>query len=178
MSSSGQFGEGRFWNMLRTYDATMVQVDSAPFFDYTDEMEREELPGAWKVSLSPTRWIWAQVLFYGRPYEALTVTGDRPPRGIRRSRNSRRSSRSGPGPPQRLDPSRVPETKPPLYGLSADDRGRVWVRLTPPEVEPTRFDVFGPDGVHAETVEVGGRVDAWIPPLVRGDRLWAVGAVE
>jgi hypothetical protein len=73
-----------------------------------------------------------------------------------------------------FDPSRVPDRKPPLHGLSTDERGRVWVRLSAPEAGPTLYDVFGPDGRWAETVSIGARVDPWVPPLVRGDRFWAV----
>ena len=76
--------------------------------------------------------------------------------------------------PPKLDPSRVPATKPPLHGLSLDDGGRLWVRLTDSAADTTVYDVFTPDGRHAETVALPFRVDAWIPPLLRGDVLWAV----
>jgi hypothetical protein len=73
-----------------------------------------------------------------------------------------------------LDPSRVPSTKPPVYGLSLDDRDRLWARIAPPDPGATAYDVFGQDGRHAETVTLSFHVDAWIPPVVHGDTLWAV----
>ena len=73
-----------------------------------------------------------------------------------------------------LDPSRVPATKPTVYGLSLDDRGRLWVRISPPTVDPTDYDVFDRDGRHAETVRMPFSVDGWVPPVLRGDTVWAV----
>lgn len=48
------------------------------------------------------------------------------------------------------------------------------VRVTYPAAATTVYDVFGSDGVHAETVFLPFRVDGWIPPTLRGDTLWAV----
>lgn len=76
--------------------------------------------------------------------------------------------------PPSLDASRVPATKPPLYGLSLDDRGRLWVRITEPTADSTVYDVFRRDGSYAETVRLPFRVDRYVPPVVRGDALWAV----
>jgi hypothetical protein len=73
-----------------------------------------------------------------------------------------------------LDASQVPATKPPLYGLTLDDHGRLWVRLTEPTADTTVYDVFGRDGRHAETVQLPYRVDGYVPPVVRGDTVWAV----
>jgi hypothetical protein len=78
-----------------------------------------------------------------------------------------------PNPPS-LDPSRVPTTKPPVYDLSLDDRGRLWVRLTEGSADSTVYDVFTREGRYAETVLMPFRVDRWIPPTVRGDTVWAV----
>jgi hypothetical protein len=74
----------------------------------------------------------------------------------------------------RLDPSRVPAHKPPVYDLSLDDRRRLWVRLSGPNADSTVFDVFSRDGRYAETVLMRFRVDAWVPPVVKGDTVWAV----
>lgn len=206
VNSSGEFGEGRYWNMLRIYDESMVQLDSVPYFDYTDEID---VPGAWTVDLGPGRWTYAPVPFFSRSYEALTPSGQllkstegvvylevtrwRPPEDTvlvfsslrptepvtRAERDSaladlRRTLEERTGTVPGFDPSRVPDRKPPLHGLSTDDRGRVWVRLSAPEVEPTLYDVFGPDGTWVETVSIGSRVDPWVPPLVRGEEFWAV----
>ena len=73
-----------------------------------------------------------------------------------------------------MNPSRVPDTKPPVYALSLDDRGRLWARITDPAADTTAYDVFDRDGSYAETVALPFRVDPWIPPVTRGDTLWAV----
>ncbi len=84
-----------------------------------------------------------------------------------------RLERQFPGSP-RVDPSRIPSFKPPAYGLSLDDRGRLRVRISGPDADPTIYDVFEGDGTHAETVHLPFRVDVWIPPVTWGDLLWAV----
>lgn len=76
--------------------------------------------------------------------------------------------------PPRLDAARVPATKPPLYGVALDDRDRLWVRLTEPVADSTVYDVFGSDGGYAETVRLPFRIDPYVPPVVRGDTIWAV----
>lgn len=75
-----------------------------------------------------------------------------------------------------LDPAKVPATKPPLYGLSLDDRGRLWARITDPAADSTIYDVFHDDGRYAETIGLPFRIDGWVPPVIRGDTLWAVVA--
>lgn len=74
----------------------------------------------------------------------------------------------------RLDYGMIPRSEPPAYGLSLDDRGRLWVRLSSPDADTTTYDVFDRNGRHAETVVLYARVDASIPPSVRADTLWAV----
>jgi hypothetical protein len=73
-----------------------------------------------------------------------------------------------------LDPSKVPQHKPPSYGVSLDERGRLWVRTSDPGLETTIYEIFEPDGRHAETLAMPVRVDAWIPPVLRGETVWAV----
>lgn len=208
VASSGQYGEGRFWNMLRVYDAAMNQLDSIPYDEYTRAIH-EDQPGAWRVDLGSGRWTWATVPFYSRPYSVLGSTGElwssaegrpqlevvrwTPPGDTSLTLISQRQAdpvtaaerdsamealREGlaqrvPTPPS-LDAARVPATKPPLYGLSLDDRGRLWVRLTDPVADSTSYDVFHRDGRYAETVRLPFRVDPYVPPVVLGDTLWAV----
>jgi len=209
VASAGQYGEGRFWNMVRVYDTAMTQLDSIPYHDYTDDVQRDEVPGAWRVALGTNAWTWAQIPFYALPHEVLAPTGEfwsatggHPQLEVTRwtpagdtslvftslriservtsvERDSamsellERFAERAASPPD-LDPSRVPATKPTAYGLSLDDRGRLWVRLTEPTVDTTDYDVFGRDGHHAETVRMPFRVDGWVPPVVRGDTVWAV----
>lgn len=75
------------------------------------------------------------------------------------------------------DPPRcaeIPDSEPPAYGLSLDDHGRLWVRLSNPDADTTAYDVFHRNGRHAETVVIPSRVDEGIPPMVNGHTLWAV----
>jgi len=209
VASSGRYGVGRFWNMMRVYDTTMTQLDSIPYYDYTEDGQRDEVPGAWRVALGTNAWTWAQVPYYARPHEVLAPTGEFwsstgghpqlevarwtpagdtllvftslriPDRVTSAERDSAMSElleglAERTASPPNLDPSRVPATKPTVFGLSLDDRGRLWVRLSEPTVDTTDYDVFGRDGRHAETVRMPFRVDGWVPPVVRGDTVWAV----
>lgn len=216
VASSGRYGEGRLWNMLRVYDSRMKQIDSIPYREYTDIARRsvegsgdDEVPGAWRVSLGNGAWTWAQVPFYSQPHEVVAPTAEfwsspegkpeleitrwmppgdtslvlisrrRPDPVTAAERDSamaalrERLAERSPTPP-RLDASRVPATKPPLYGLSLDDRDRLWIRVTEPTADTTLYDVFGRDGIHAETVALPFRIDRYVPPVVRGDTLWGV----
>ena len=209
VASAGQYGEGRFWNMVRVYDTAMTQLDSIPYHDYTDEGLRDDYPGAWRIALGSNSWTYAQVPFYSQPHQVLAPTGEfwssaggesrlevarwtppgdtslvltsqRMPDAVTpaqrdsamREIQERLAERVSDLP--RLDPSRVPATKPPLYDLSVDDRGRIWARLSGPNADSTLFDVFGRDGRHVETVLMPFRVDRWVPPVVKGDTVWAV----
>lgn len=209
VASAGRYGEDRFWNMVRVYDTAMVQIDSIPYHDYTDEAEQDEVPGAWKVTLGRNAWTWAVVPYFARDYRTLTPTGAfwsttrgsprleaalwapagdtslvlsslrTPERVTPAERDSamealeaRFEERWGRRPG--LDPSRVPAEKPTAYGLFLDDRGRPWVRIQDPAAPTTEYDVFGNDGRHEETVRMPFRVDEWVPPVVRGDTVWAV----
>ncbi|MHB1195108.1 MAG: NHL repeat-containing protein [Longimicrobiales bacterium] len=213
VESSGQYGEGRFWNMVRVYDAAMNQLDSMPYHDYTDQSRQDEVPGAWKVQLGSNAWTWAEVPYYARPYQILTPTGGfwsttqgksqlevslwappgdtslvltslrRPDRVSPAERDSamealeqRFAERTGSRPG--LDPSRVPSDRPTAYGLFLDDRSRLWVRLSELSADTTDYDVFRSDGHHTATVRIPFRVDGWVPPVVRGDTIWAVATDE
>ena len=210
VASAGQYGEGRFWNMLRVYDTAMTQLDSIPYYDYTDDGERDEVPGAWRIALGTNAWTWAQIPFYAQPHKVLAPTGEfwsssgghpqlevarwtpvgdtslvitslRIPDRVTPAERDSAMSELREGLAERtaaslphLDPSRVPATKPTVHGLSLDDRGRLWVRVSEPTVDTTVYDIFGRDGRHAETVRMPFRVDGWVPPVVRGDTVWAV----
>jgi hypothetical protein len=208
VESSGEYGERRFWNMVRVYDPEMNQLDSIPYREYTDRSSLNELPGAWRLEIRGG-FTWVGVPFYpaaravltptgefwgsteGRPRlelarwtpagdTSLVLTSGREPDPVtsaerdsamaalrERHRERALSLRS-------LDASRVPAAKPPLYGLSLDDLGRPWVRITAPAADSTVYDVFGGDGRWAETVYLALRVDPYIPPVIRGDTVWAV----
>ena len=207
VASSGRFGEGRYWNMLRIYDRAMAQVDSVPYYDYTDSNSREH-PGIWRISVGGGT-LHVGVPFYAAPQETLSPTGEfwtsadgarelevarwtppgdttlviysrRPPAPLKSAeRDSAMAEVSGRLAGRlpieaRLDASKIPPFKPPVHGLSLDDRGRLWAQLSGPGAEPTVYDIFNRDGTHAETVSLPFSVDVSIPPVTRGDALWAV----
>jgi hypothetical protein len=207
LASAGLFGEGRYWNMLRIYDKDMLQIDSVPYYDYTDDGAREH-PGVWNISMG-TGTLHVRVPFYPMPQETLSSTGEfwtssdgaqelevarwTPPhdttlvivsrRPVARVTAAERDSamaevtgrlegRIPDG--ARLDVSKIPSFKPPVQGLSFDDRGRLWARLSGSGVDPTVYDIFNQDGTHAETVSLPFSVDVSIPPITRGEEIWAV----
>lgn len=210
VASAGRFGEDRYWSMLRIYDPSMTQLDSIPYYDYTDEaLDDDDPPGAWRIPLGDTGWTFATVPFYARSHETLSPTGEfwssaegetrlevrrwtpggdtslvlsslRPPDPVTVAERDSAMAALVEGLRDRvpslpaLDPGRVPSTEPPLHGLSLDDRGRLWVRLSDPAADTTVYDVFDEEGAHAETVGLPFRIDRWIPPVIRGDTLWAV----
>jgi hypothetical protein len=209
VASSGRYGEGRFWSMLRVYDPSMRQLDSIPYYDYTDDaLDTEDPPGTWRIAFG-NGTLHVPVPYFAQPQDVVGPSGHfwstrqgatelevarwMPPadtsliiRSLRRPTPVTAAERDSamsdvrsrleerlPGPP-RLDPSRIPATKPPTYGLSLDERGRLWVRITDEHADTTVYDVFEPDGRHAETVALPFRVDGWIPPILRGDEIWVV----
>ena len=207
VASSGRFGEGRYWNMLRIYDEDMLQIDSVPYYDYTDDTSREH-PGVWRIAVGGGR-LHVGVPFYAMPQELLSSAGEfwtssdgaqelevarwTPPgdttllivsrRPAAQVTNAERDSAlaevsgrlAGQLPTEpKLDGSKIPSFKPPIYGLSLDDRNRLWVRISGPGADPTEYDIFNPDGIHAETVSLPFSVGGSIPPVTRGDQLWAV----
>lgn len=74
--SSGGYGEGRSWYMLRVYDAAMKQLDSIPYDEYTARIFEDNQPGAWRIDLGGGGWTWAQVPFYSRPFRLLISSGE------------------------------------------------------------------------------------------------------
>jgi hypothetical protein len=74
----------------------------------------------------------------------------------------------------RLDWSRIPDVRPAIAGLFLADDGDVWTRVTTPDDAVTTWDVFSPDGRYRGTAVAPFRPYRWLPPVVRGDRLWLV----
>lgn len=207
VASSGRFGEGRYWNMLRIYDKDMLQIDSVPYYDYTDDGSREH-PGVWNISMG-SGTLHVGVPFYPMPHETLSTAGEfwtssdgaqelevarwTPPGDTTLVIVSRRPAAQVTAAERdsamaevtgrlegripdgaRLDVSKIPSFKPPVHGLSLDDRGRLWARLSGSGVAPTVYDIFNQDGTHVETVSLPFSVDVSIPPITRGEELWAV----
>ena len=209
VASAGQYGEGRYWNMIRVYDPSMRQLDSIPYFEYTDLVGGTgDFPGVWRISMGRGT-LNMPVPYFAQPHQVLAPNGElwatpqgateievarwmpggdtslvirsrRPPVPVTqaerdaamddvRSRLEERLST-----PPALDPSTIPDTKPPVSGLSLDGLGRLWVRISAQDADTTIYDVFAPDGTHAETVALPFRVDASIPPTVHGEDVWAV----
>lgn len=74
-----------------------------------------------------------------------------------------------------LDWSRIPEAKPPLENLGFDDRGNLWVQLTPEAgSEGSRYDVYGQDGRWIASVRTPFRISRYRAPVVRDGSIYGV----
>lgn len=75
----------------------------------------------------------------------------------------------------RIDPSKIPATKPPTDALFLDDEGNIWVATVPGEGEPgARWEVFGPDGRLLGPVELPFVLESDPEPVVRDGLLYGV----
>jgi hypothetical protein len=207
--SSGRYGEGRSWNMLRVYDPSMRQIDSIPYDEYTNEIgDSDDPPWEWRIAVGSST-LHIPVPYFAQPRQVVGPAGElwttpqgatqlevarwmppgdtsliilslRPPvpvtPGERDAAMAEVRSRLEdmlPGPPS-LDPAKIPAVKPPSHGLSLDDRGRLWVRVTDERADTTIYDLFEPDGRYSGTLALPFWVDPVIPPTLRGERVWAV----
>ena len=68
----------------------------------------------------------------------------------------------------------MPETKPVIASLTADDEGRLWIgRAVADDADP-EFDVFDGDGSYVGTVQLGFRPAPYTPIRVRQRRVYAI----
>jgi len=74
---------------------------------------------------------------------------------------------------QELDWSRIPAERPVVEGLHVATDGRLWVHVGAPG-QALHFDVFGPDGVYQGTATTEMRLRPYMPPVIRGDTVWAM----
>src|SRR5690606_38385248 len=137
--------------------------------------------------LSPDGTIWALVTDQYRLFELgpdgdtlRTITRDFTPLPVtaadRESIHERMKWFTDQG--GRIDPSKVPDTKPPVSRFFLDDADHIWVEVTPPnEDDPgTVLDVFDPDGRYLGPVRLPFRL--WSSPLFRDGALYAVTTDE
>lgn len=73
-----------------------------------------------------------------------------------------------------LDWSKIPSVKPAVLWLFLADDGRLWVETPSQQGGVRTFDMYEPDGRYAGTATTSLAFVPLIPPVVRGDRLWAV----
>lgn len=207
--SSGVY-RGGFWIVIRIYDEELTQVDSIPYYNYTNDSpaDREDPEGGWPITypngmrsvipypfypreefaVDPTGQMWTtesgdsrlKVQRWQPAGDTLLVVESRrqPNRVTDAMKDSVMAQLEAgfsrwPNPPE-LDYSKIPDEEPPTYGLSLDNQGRLWVRLSHPESDTTAYDVFDRSGRHVETVVIHARVDEDVPPTLAGDTLWAV----
>lgn len=71
-----------------------------------------------------------------------------------------------------LDYSLIPATKPVLYRVDSDDRGRLWMQV----LDRTGFRalVFDSTGNQVADADLPFSPGPWLPTIVRGDRLYAI----
>ena len=68
----------------------------------------------------------------------------------------------------------VPLVRPIVIGLTIDDQGRLWVRLTPTVKGHTRYDVYNAKGAEIGTVDLPVALNQGPNVLIRGDKLYGV----
>jgi hypothetical protein len=104
-----------------------------------------------------------------RPAVAVTPTErDSAIAGIRQAMESAH------GVNPRFDWSRIPDIRPAINHLFVTGNGDVWVEVTTADPGARTWDVYSPDGQYRGTAATSLRVVRWVPPVVRGDRVWAV----
>lgn len=74
----------------------------------------------------------------------------------------------------RVDPSRIPSTKPAIHSLFTDSDGYLWVQpVTTTEDQGYLVDLFDPDGRYLGEIRLPFKLGS-LPPVIIGDRLYAV----
>jgi len=68
----------------------------------------------------------------------------------------------------------MPETKPAIASLTADDEGRLWIGRAVAEDADPEYDVFDPDGTYRGTVQLRFRPAPYTPIRVRQRRVYAI----
>ncbi|HEX7091302.1 MAG TPA: 6-bladed beta-propeller [Longimicrobiales bacterium] len=78
----------------------------------------------------------------------------------------------------RIDPSKIPDTKPPVGRFFIDDADHIWVEVTMPDEQDTGrvFDIFDPDGRYLGAVRLPFTL--WSVPIFRNGALYAVTTDE
>jgi hypothetical protein len=74
----------------------------------------------------------------------------------------------------RVSRSRIPATKPPVYGAFTGDDGTLWVVPARGLHDPVVLDVFDPAGRYLGRVRPGAQVALTPAPVVRRGRLYGV----
>lgn len=68
----------------------------------------------------------------------------------------------------------MPDTKPSIASLTADDEGRLWIGRAVAEDADPEFDVFDGDGAYVGTVRLGFRPAPYTPIRIRQRRVYAI----
>lgn len=77
------------------------------------------------------------------------------------------------GAPLQQDWSKIPDVKPAVTGLMLSDDGDVWVQTSTADGSQL-FDVFDSSGRYRHSVRTTARLNTYVPPVIRGDTIWAV----
>lgn len=190
-------GEVFRWALVM-HDAAYQPVDTLE--PPRDPIEREDFrSGDGRISarvpfsgtliwqLSPDGTIWALVTDQYRLFELTpdgdtlrTITRDFTPLPVtaadRESIHERLKWFTDQG--GRIDPSKVPDTKPPVGRFFLDDADHIWVQVTTPAEEDNGrvFDVFDPDGRYLGAVRLPFTLLS--VPIFRNGALYAVTTDE
>lgn len=79
--------------------------------------------------------------------------------------------------PQRLDWSKIPQTKPAITSMFLARNGDLWVQAATADTLRT-FDVYAQDGSYTGTAVTALDIYQYVSPVVREDRVWAIVSDE
>jgi hypothetical protein len=183
--------QDRSW-VVRVYDEAGSPTDETPF-EPTTPPGIQEQPGTWRWDrgvmgvpfwpravriLDPTPTLWRKrshvneyrIARTGLDGDTLLVIESRrsPELVTAAERDSVIEGVRAIVGDQELDWSRIPRERPIVLGAFVDEGGRLWVRVSAPDLRTT-WDVFGSDGVYQGTVVTDLNVPSYWAPVVRGD---------
>lgn len=75
--------------------------------------------------------------------------------------------------PQRLDWSKIPQTKPAITSMFLAGTGDLWVQAATADSLQT-YDIYEQDGRHAGTAVTSLNIYQYVSPAVREERVWAI----
>lgn len=67
---------------------------------------------------------------------------------------------------------KIPRRYPFVERITSDASGDLWVETG--STDASVWDVYSPDGRHLRTVEIDLPLASWLPPVIRGDTVWAI----
>jgi len=168
----GERRGGRAWVM--TFDGGGVGFRSIPFDPRAD------------AAIDPAGGVW---MTYGADYRVfhlneqgdttLVIEADVSPLPVTDEDRQRLRAQAEEAGPEQLEATvaieeYIPETKPAIAGLVADDEGRIWVERTVAEGENPLYDIFDGSGDYLGSVRLAFAPMPFFDPRIRQGRFYTV----